>query len=415
MRKIGKTLVYGLAQLRRGVIRLVVGGRRVDSPIAMEAARRILVVKLDGIGDYILCIPFLRTLRSTAPSATVTLVVSSSVMPLAERNATVDRVVPYTPASSVVVREVFGPIRAFRFGRSIRAAYDLALIPRWDFDKFHAAFVALGAGAACRVGFSEDVSEFKRRRNPGYDRLLDVAVHEPVIQHEVEANLALLSRLGVRINGRDRALELPLQKEDTDRAMDVVGSLVDTGRPIVALGIGAGAPFRRWPVGRFVELGRELARARDVNFLVVGGAEDADVGRQVADAIGSNAVTIAGALSLPTTAAALRLAAVFVGNDSGPMHLAGAVGVPVVEISCHAQTAEPGHPNSPLRFAPWGVPSEVLRPRTPASRRCRSGCSAMQPHCILGIDVSDALDAVSHHLQDASAARLAGRTGIEVP
>jgi len=86
-----------------------------------------------------------------------------------------------------------------------------------------------------------------------------------------------------------------------------------------------------------------------------------------------------------------------VGNDTGPMHLAAAVGTPVVAISCHPRDAKPFFLNSPERFGPWRVRAVVLQPplRTP----CRDTCSAERPHCILGVTVEQVSEAVKSLLE----------------
>jgi heptosyltransferase-2 len=75
------------------------------------------------------------------------------------------------------------------------------------------------------------------------------------------------------------------------------------------------------------------------------------------------------------------------------MHLAAAVGVPVVEISCHPQSGWLSHANSPARFAPWGVPNRIVQPAR-ATPPCTDQCSAKEPHCICGVSVEDVQHAI---------------------
>jgi heptosyltransferase-2 len=104
-------------------------------------------------------------------------------------------------------------------------------------------------------------------------------------------------------------------------------------------------------------------------------------------------LNLAGRLTLRQTAALLGRCAIFVGNDSGPMHLAVTQGTAVIEVSCHPVDGPVDHANSPARFGPWQVESRVVRPahhRAP----CHSGCRVRWPHCILGVAVGDVERAV---------------------
>jgi ADP-heptose:LPS heptosyltransferase len=137
--------------------------------------------------------------------------------------------------------------------------------------------------------------------------------------------------------------------------------------------------------------------------VVVGGPEDAAAGQQVANACGDRAMSLAGRLSLRQVSALLQRCSVFVGNDSGPMHLAGAAGVPVVEVSCHPLSAPIDHPNSPARFGPWGVSARIVRPAR-HRRPCSNGCRSPWAHCILGVRVEDVVPAVADLWSETHAA-----------
>ena len=101
-------------------------------------------------------------------------------------------------------------------------------------------------------------------------------------------------------------------------------------------------------------------------------------------------------LGLRGNAALIGEAALFVGMDSGPGHIAAALGVPVVIVGVHPHGASPGHPAAPERFGPWGDPSRVLVLRPPGHHDpCRDGCEADDPHCILGLTVDDAVAAAA--------------------
>jgi heptosyltransferase-2 len=184
------------------------------------------------------------------------------------------------------------------------------------------------------------------------------------------------------------------------------GMACDDG--VIALAPGAGAPRKCWPVERFAELGRLLAREYDVRFVVVGGPQDGHLGLRLESELGSSSVlNLAGRTTLRQTAAVLEPCCLAVSNDSGPIHLAAAVGSPVVEIAWHPCGGSPADPDSPARFHPWGVPHVVVQPEH-AADGCRDSCQSSNPHCILEIQPDQVLEAV-RRLIPAAVSAGAGR------
>ena len=131
----------------------------------------------------------------------------------------------------------------------------------------------------------------------------------------------------------------------------------------------------------------------NTRILAVGGIGEEWIGKEFREAFGETLVDAIGQTTLRQTAALLKHCRLFVGVDSGPMYLAAAAGIPVVEISCHPRDGSPLHANSPRRFGPWGVPSVVLQPGRGCGS-CSEACEATEPHCILKITVDQAKRAV---------------------
>jgi heptosyltransferase-2 len=136
-----------------------------------------------------------------------------------------------------------------------------------------------------------------------------------------------------------------------------------------------------------------------MDVAVIGGPDDVAEAERVAATVaaqGLRAASSAGVLALRDNAALIGGASLFVGMDSGPGHIASALGVPVVIVGVHPHGASPGHPAAPERFGPWGDPSRVLVLRPPGHRDpCSDGCEANEPHCILGITVDDVVGVVA--------------------
>ena len=372
--------------------------------------RSVLVVALGAVGDAVLLSPFLRELRRSAPSARIDLVASSGVVDLFIHCPYVDEVIPFDISARKAFRPILLPARAWalwhdRGGTS--AGYDVAIMPQWEVDYNFATAIASFSGAVTRVGYSEHESERRALLNPGFDRLLTQPLHSErdANPHEVARSLAVLRALGLPV--RDTALELWLSSEDRARAASLVGPATAATGPLVALGIGANLGRRRWPVERYIEVARRLFdEGGGGRIVVVGGDSDRAAQQSMTQALGPGRVIgLAGATTLRQSAAVLERCDLFVGNDSGPMHLAAAAGIPVVEVSCHPRSGSVAHHNAPERFGPWGVPATVLRPEHGLAG-CEQGCVHPEPHCIMEVSAEAVAEACIGYLSGAPGAHL---------
>jgi len=375
--------------------------------LSVAERRSILVLRSDGIGDVIMTGPFLRELRRTAPDARITLVVAPRSLNFVEMCPYVDHVLSVEiPPPKTSVETWWRPLSRRAAAISVarrhfrRKGYDLALVPRWGVDHHEASVLAYLSGAAERVGYSEHVSSQREKRNQGYDRFFTLLIHDRSVKHEVERNLGLLSALQVKPS--DGALESWLSSGDTEFANRVLAS--GGAAPIVAIGPGAGSSTRMWPINRFVEVGRWV-KDRGGSLVVVGGAGDEPLGEELGRSVGGRVLDLTNKATLRETTAVLKRCSMFCGNDTGPMHLAAAAGIPVLEVSCHPRGGDDLHPNSPRRFAPWGVPHRILQPEQPADG-CNAGCRASAPHCILNVPVA----AVIHEMGSLLEERYVGGT-----
>lgn len=374
-------------------------GRRADigrssAGIDLGGLRRILVVKLDFIGDWVLTTPFLAGLRQAAPEAEITALVLDRVFDLAAPCRFLDRVVAVPAAASGPVRFAAGSaadLAAF-LADWRGAAFDLALVPRWDTDYNGATRIAGLSGAPTVIGFSEYCTARKQIENAGFDRHLDLALLDRRQCHEIEHMLGFLAALG---GPRHTRLHLDLTPADRQAAANFrAAELGGKPRPLLAV-----APFaagrRQWPLDRTAWLAAELAGRLDMAVAVIGGPGNIAEARSLAARVsetGVQAAASAGLLRLGGNAALIGEAALLLGMDSGPGHIAAACGVPVVILSGHPPGASPAHPGAPERFGPWGKDDRILLVRTPVHRPpCVDGCEADEPHCILGLEREDAL------------------------
>lgn len=359
------------------------------APPIPNLINRILVVRLDELGDWLLTSAFLRELRRLCPSAHITVVANKSVTLLAVTCPYIDEFLPYElRRAPPPFDQLTAWIRARSFARTKLSGrhFDLTLIPRWDVDDGAAVALAFHVDAPIRIGYGAATYTLKAIKNAGYDRLLTHVVPSGNHPHEVERTLDVLRFLGADI--KDTRLEAWLTREDEAYALTLIDTAFpDVGvSPLIAIAPGAAIDRRRWPASRYGSVAARLIRDPGARIVILGGPGDVNLAAAlVAEAGGGvNIVNLAGKLTLRQSLAVLGHCKLFIGNDSGPAQMATSMGVPIIWISCHPDGGAPLHSNAPERFAPWDVPKYILRPRFPIGR-CTDHCASDHAHCILDV------------------------------
>lgn len=358
---------------------------------------RILVVRLDEIGDVVLTTPFLRELRRNFPKADITLIVKKGVENLVDVCPYVDRVFSCECKGRGILRRYVQYFRAYNLAvKGLKqTVFDLSVNPRWDTDDSCATYLAYFSGAGRRVGFSETVNAGKLIWNKGYDSLLTEAVSTKGGLHEVKRTLSLISSLGGEV--ATEFLELWVTEDD----LRVARKLLPKGWKgiMVAFAPGASDLNKRWPVERFLEVAKHLVSNWYAHIVVVGSRGDSVLGRFLMQHLPDGSCTdLTDATTLRQTAAVLQACTLLVSNDTGPKHMAAAMGVSVIEVMSLPKTGDPLDSHSPLRFHAWGVPNTVLQP-SEARPPCKGNCQRRHAHCILGVSIEDVTEAVDHMLQ----------------
>ncbi|MFT3782919.1 MAG: glycosyltransferase family 9 protein [Nibricoccus sp.] len=310
----------------------------------------ILVVKLDEIGDFVLATAFLRELRRNCRGGKIVLVVAAQVYNLAETCPYVDKVYKFNHK----VEGHFGVLRR-RF-RALMFAYrnlwaerfEVAVVPRFDADTYGATEIAAFSNANTVIGYSEKCTILKSTANPGYDALLSHTIKPG--EHrgtEMRANLYILEKFQAVVNSCES--ELWLTKEDETFA----ASRLNRVGKYIAVATGASKPDRCWPIEKYQELVRWCSEEYGLTPVLIGLVSDPKL---------SGALSLLGETTLRQAAAVLKRCVLFVGNDSGPKHIAAAMRTPVVEISALRLGKDPLHPNSPDRFQACSAAQVVVRP-----------------------------------------------------
>lgn len=384
-------------------------GRSSPGTAGTDAAGRgpILVIRCEAkLGDNLLNVPFLRELRNLYPGRQIHLLHHAHARAIYKDCPYVDRRLEIDwPMSSprtlwrrlTLCRRVFGPPHG-------GSAYSIAIIPRWDED-LYAAFLAWFSQATLRVGFSRRSSTRARAwRSFGTDSLLTATLVDRSVQHESHRSLQLLEFLRPDATVRRRDLEFWFSAHDSEKARALLDSAAsETSDVLIAIAPGAALDRRKWPLANFVELAKRFRHA-NIRLVALGSADEfADCQALVDSSLPQTALNLAGRLSLSECASLLSRCRLFIGNDSGLLHLASATGIAIVEISCHPVGAPDNHANSPARFGPIGTRCLVLRPAQPAAPICFDGCAFDSAHCIASIPVSAVSEAANSLLADTNA------------
>jgi len=364
-------------------------GHRAPRPDGWR--RRVLVLRMDEIGDNVLGSAFLRELRRVLPDAEIDLLVKKTAYPMMEYCPYADHVAGVQVPKELVTEQLFPWILELCNGMLWERQYDLCVLPRWDVDECLTTLLAFACGARERVAFSERVSPIKRRLNKGYDRLLTrVAMTPPYAVHEVEKSLYLLRAFGARAQRDDVELWLDTESVASAKARLAAAS----GRP-VAVAVSTREARKTYPPKKLAAALKELLDT-DATFFLLGGPDDQKAAATVARALPKDrVVNVAGKTQLRESAALIGMSALYLGGDTGLTHIAAAAHRPIVEWFCHPQDTMVSVNSAFARFYPWQAQSIVLQPEH-AAKECRkvltefseiAGCnSKFEAHCIKNID-----------------------------
>lgn len=373
----------------------------VETGFRLTAARRILVIKLDEMGDFVLATPFLRGLRASAPQARIALVVLPAVLPLTVGCPYADSVVALAGDAGNGKLDFRGrtPNDLKGFAADFGAGFDAVVTPRYDLDRYGAATLAAASRAPVRLSFTEAATPWKASGNAGFDRAYTHLLAPVAPRHEVMHNLALLTALGGADPAAADGSPVALWLDAADRA--AAARMLDDGfggrRPdrVLALAPTTAGPRRNMPVPRFAAIVRTVADRLDAGVAVLGSAEGMERAAALSAALAPRlpVADLTGRTDLRTAAAVIEGATALIGMDSGPAHMAAALGVPVVVASCHPDGGDPNDLHAPDRFRPWTGRALVLRPAR-AQAPCTDACRSSVAHCIATIDPDEAARAV---------------------
>ncbi len=342
---------------------------------------RILVIRLDRIGDVVLSTPVLQALREAHPSAFIAMLVRPECRDLVEGNPHLNQVLVYDKAGAH--RSVFGAVRMSLGLRAYR--FDAAIVLH---PTYRSHWIPVLAGIRTRVGF---------HRKGGWlltHRLRHTK--QEGARHEAQYTLELLHPLGM--TGSTPRPFVPVQPAAEERVAKRLAEfgIVPKDRLIVVHPSASG-PSKRWMPERFAQVADQLSAECAARICLIAGGRDVPVASQVAVMMRQPACNLAGRLTLAELAALLRRCRLLISNDSGPVHLAAALGTPVVDIFGRCQ---PGL--SQGRWGPLGEGHIILQ-KDVGCTTCLADKCQIEFRCLTSLTVEEVFQAALTILRRSAA------------
>ena len=352
----------------------------------MMKIERILVRGTNWIGDAVMSTPALQRLRTSFPGSRISLLATPLTCELFAASPLVDEVIPYR-------RREEGRQAFFRaLARLRRSRFDVALLFQ---NAFEAALLTWLAGIPHRVGFAA------QGRGPLLTHPLQRVTKG---RHQINDYLDIVAAgehlfLGEEFQPAEPAPFPSLtagEKEKTAATALLAGQGVAPGdRPLIALNVGAtNSRAKCWPAERFAALAVRLADEKDAGILLIGGPGEVVAADEVAGLAKSPAViNLAGKTTLPELLGVLSQCSLLVSNDTGPAHIAAALGRPVLTIF---------GPTNEFETAPTGPRADLIRADGIECARCMHRDCPIDHRCMTRLAVEEVL-AKARALTDCSA------------
>lgn len=298
------------------------------------SVKHILSFRNDRFGEFLLNIPAFRALKQSFPGATLTLVVNPGVRELARSIETVDDVIIWENRKHHF-REIY------RFSREIKnKQFDLCVIlnPSKEFN-----IVSFLAGIPCRVGYDRKwgfllTHKLQDKKHLG-------------CKHEIEYNLELVNCIGAR--SEDKSLSLKIDESSANGLFN--SSHLEKAGNLIAVHPWTSDSMKQWPLGSFRKLAQRLAEDFSMKVLIIGSRDNLEKSVSYFSGLEPNTINLTGKTTLTQLAALLMNCKALVSADSGPVHLASCVGLPVVAIF---RNDIPG--KGPKRWGPVSPGSVVI-------------------------------------------------------
>ena len=323
--------------------------------------RNLLIIKLRYIGDVLLATPTVRAIKAARPDVRVTMMVNRETEDVLSGNPDLDEIIVLDKGSLTAQSRLIAGLRHRQFDTVI----DLT-------DGDRSAFLSWVSGAPVRIGFNDE----HRWRGRYYTQVIQPI---PGMRHRIERDLEALKPMSIQAESKDPQLWLtPEEEKSADQLLEQLG--VQRSPSMVILQPGARYWFKAWPPERFAELADHLTAQYGCQVLIGGSEQDIDLAQQIRQIAKCSPVIMAGRTTIKQFAAIAKKSALYVGSDSGAMHIAAAVGTPVVALF---------GPSNPAEWGPRGKVTEVIYKGLDCRTCFHPTCHRGEQNCMKLISVGE--------------------------
>jgi heptosyltransferase-2 len=316
---------------------------------------KILIRGPNWVGDAVLAIPAIKAVRQHFPHAEITLLVRPWVSGLFTSAPFVDKVWSEQKPSSLTDWT--------RIMRAIRGrGFDLALLLP---NSFESALMMFLGGVPRRIGYATDARRWM---------LTDSITPSEIARHQVQYYFDLVKVLAA--NPERQSIEIGATSEERAGARRLLKAEgIPDGAPFLVLNPGAAyGSAKRWYEDRFADVADNLARGLGLHVALIGSATEGNVAEQIRDRMKTTAAVLSGKTSLETLVGVLAESSLMITNDSGPMHIAAALGVPTVAVFGSTDERVTGPCGPKARIVKHAVEcSPCLLRECPIDHRCMNG------------------------------------------
>ena len=340
---------------------------------------RILVVKLDHLGDVLLATPVFSNLRQVYPNTELHALTGAWSRVVLEKHPDVSKVIQYNSPAFCRTGQPTSLKQTFQLYRELRRQkYDLMVELRSDWRTVWFAFLRLTPKrldrAALQVANKLGLAQFTGT-------------------HETTRNLDVLKQAGIPIPIQTTTFSMTT--EDEKWASDFLAAhQIDRKHLLIAIHPGSPIELKRWLPGRFAELADWLIAQKGAQILFVGVKDEIQIITDIQARMRGASINIAGETTFTQLASILHKCNIFIGNDSGPMHLAAAVGIHTIGLY---------GPGDPTRFGPVGAKCQTIRRKLDCPPCSGTTCRFGEEGCMSKIQVTDViqtLETVAHLVPD---------------
>lgn len=362
-------------------------------PFEQKEKAGILIVLRRPLGDSVVETPLLHELRRTFPKHHITLITTN--YNLFELCPYVDEVVSDGIGGLTPFVKVAWKCHKLMKRLTSRCNYELAIVPSLYMPNMIDSWLCYFSKAPRRVTFSEKLNpQWHSWLKGAHDKCFTDALEADELKHAVEQEKEILAAIGAEM--LDDRYELWTDEADkaaVERMYDI-----PAGRNVI-VNMSTNIRHKEWPVENYIELCKRLVEMEDLNFLLIGAGEYAQKYSDEFSKHFHNVYDFTNKTTVRQTIEVMRKAELYIGGDTGPMHIAAALNMRGVGIFGVSKNCDLAMADAARRLYPWHADIKVLQPEK-ALPGCESGCSKNYAHCIKQVTVDEVYDVVAEILRE---------------